>query len=112
MKVSGFADALDNGDSGSGYRGKIFVPSLDHLELNLPSTAAMSLLHVLLLVGAITINIPWLLVIRRRGRIASHSKSRLRLSSQRRYWSGAEEDENLSAGVGKTLKTHVRSGLL
>lgn len=71
----------------------------------------MSLLHVLLLVAAITINIPWFLVIRRRGRIASHSKSRLRSFAQKN--AGVEEaDEHMAAGVGKTLKTHVRSGLL
>ena len=82
-------------------------------QLTSLSTTAMSMLHVLLLVGALVINIPWLLVVRRRGRIASHSKSRLRLFSQQKYGSGVDEgDEHLSDGVKKTLKRHVRSGLL
>lgn len=73
----------------------------------------MNLLYALMMLGALAINIPWFMMIRRRGRIASHSRSRLQSVSRERASTTARDGDGLiSANMGTTLKAHVRSGLL
>ncbi|KAJ9105269.1 hypothetical protein QFC21_001636 [Naganishia friedmannii] len=72
----------------------------------------MNPLHILLLVGALVVNIPWFMMIRRRGRISSHTRATLR-SFHRQHASrtGSSKGEPYYRGA-PTLKSHMRSGLL